>query len=143
MTSPDETERTTDSPLTGGRPPASREELQAAVEEKTAAAEAAGAEPIVNAAPARERTAAQEDSAMRGPQKEATQGEVVAEQGGTAAPVVAPAPIAEPGSASGAPAGQPEPPSPDPARPNTPQAPGEDGGTSPDGTTPTETGPAR
>jgi len=58
MTPPDDTERTTDSPLTGGRPPATREELQAVVEEKTAAAEAAEAEPIVNPAPARKRAAA-------------------------------------------------------------------------------------
>jgi 1,4-alpha-glucan branching enzyme len=53
-------------------------------------------------------------------------GEAVAEQGGTATPVVAPAPIAEPGSPSGAPAPQPEPPDPDPSEPMTPQAPDED-----------------
>ncbi|MGY1803493.1 1,4-alpha-glucan branching protein GlgB [Blastococcus sp. SYSU D00922] len=41
----------------------------------------------------------------------------------TATPVVAPAPIAEPGDGTGAPAPQPEPPSPDPAEPSTPQAP--------------------
>ncbi|MGY1886739.1 1,4-alpha-glucan branching protein GlgB [Blastococcus sp. SYSU DS0753] len=44
----------------------------------------------------------------------------------TANPVVAPAPVAEPGSPSGAPAGQPEAPDPDPAQPDTPQAPTED-----------------
>ncbi|MEX5717674.1 1,4-alpha-glucan branching protein GlgB [Geodermatophilus maliterrae] len=49
--------------------------------------------------------------------------DVVADQGGTAAPVIAPAPIAEPGSPSGAPAGQPTAPDPDPAEPMTPQAP--------------------
>jgi 1,4-alpha-glucan branching enzyme len=52
--------------------------------------------------------------------------DVVADLGGTATPVVAPAPIAEPGSPTGAPAGQPEPPDPDPARPATPQAPEDD-----------------
>jgi 1,4-alpha-glucan branching enzyme len=172
MTSPDETERTTDSPRSGGRAPASREELQAAVEEKTAAAEAAHAEPVVNATPARKRAAAKKapgagkapakkptakrtaaasdgeapakKATKRAPRKraaqaDAPQGEVVAEQGGTAAPVVAPAPIAEPGSPSGAPAGQPEPPSPDPAEPSTPQAPDEDGGAGPAGTQPSET----
>lgn len=114
MTSPDETERTTDSPLTGGRPPASREELQAAVEEKTARAAAAEDEPIVNAPD-------------RAPHSREPQGEVVAEQGGTATPVVAPAPIAEPGGPTGTPAGQPDPPSADPAEPSTPRAPDEDG----------------
>ena len=170
MTPPDDTERTTDSPLTGGRPPATREELQAVVEEKTAAAEAAEAEPIVNAAPARKRAAAKKapgavkapakratakkaaaaatdgaapakKAAKRAPRKKAPQGDVVAEQGGTAAPVVAPAPIAEPGSPSGAPADQPEPPSPDPAEPNTPQAPDEDGGSGPAGTAPAQPTP--
>ena len=170
MTPPDDTERTTDSPLTGGRPPATREELQAVVEEKTAAAEAAEAEPIVNPAPARKRAAAKKapgavkapakratakkaaaaatdgaapakKAAKRAPRKKAPQGDVVAEQGGTAAPVVAPAPIAEPGSPSGAPADQPEPPSPDPAEPNTPQAPDEDGGSGPAGTAPAQPTP--
>jgi 1,4-alpha-glucan branching enzyme len=155
MTSPDGTTdgttgRTTDSPLTGGRPPATREELQAAVEEKTAQAAAAESEPVVNAAPARKRAAAKkapaakataaktaaprktarqtaaaaEDgatppakkaAAKRAPRKKAAQADVVLEQGGTAAPVVAPAPIAEPGSPSGAPAGQPVPPAADDA----------------------------
>ncbi|MCA0146440.1 1,4-alpha-glucan branching protein GlgB [Blastococcus sp. LR1] len=41
----------------------------------------------------------------------------------TANPVVAPAPIAEPGSPSGAPAGQPVAPDPDPAEPDNPRAP--------------------
>ena len=71
MTPPDETERTTDSPLTGGQPPATREELQAVVEEKTAAAEAAVEGPVVNAAPARKRAAAKKAA----PAKKATAAE--------------------------------------------------------------------
>jgi 1,4-alpha-glucan branching enzyme len=57
----------------------------------------------------------------------------------TAAPVVAPAPVAEPGNPSAPSAPQPEPPSPDPAQPNTPQAPadGEHAGTG--GSSPAET----
>jgi 1,4-alpha-glucan branching enzyme len=57
----------------------------------------------------------------------------------TAAPVVAPAPIAEPGNPSAPSAPQPEPPSPDPAEPNTPQAPadGQHAGTG--GSSPAET----
>ncbi|TFV63250.1 1,4-alpha-glucan branching protein GlgB [Geodermatophilus sp. DF01-2] len=172
MTSPDgttedratgATEPTIDS---GARPPATKEELQAVVEEKTAQAEAAEEGPVVNAVPARKRatakktpaaqkttaakktaaakkstTAAERTTAKRAPRKKAAQGDVVAEQGGTATPVVAPAPIAEPGSPSGAPAGQPEPPSPDPAEPSTPQAPDEDGGPGPAETPPAETPP--
>ncbi|MGY1713721.1 1,4-alpha-glucan branching protein GlgB [Geodermatophilus sp. SYSU D01106] len=57
--------------------------------------------------------------------------QVIAEQGGTATPVVAPAPIAEPGSPTGAPAEQPEAPDPDPATPMTPQAPSESPSESP------------
>ncbi|MGY1700649.1 1,4-alpha-glucan branching protein GlgB [Geodermatophilus sp. SYSU D00766] len=49
--------------------------------------------------------------------------DVVAEQGGTTAPVVAPAPIAEPGSPTGAPVSEPE-----PTPVTAPQAPAEDGG---------------
>jgi 1,4-alpha-glucan branching enzyme len=163
--------------------PATREDLQRAVDERALQARAAEAEPVVNAAPARKRAArkapaaAAEDApaakkttarkagprkttvgapteattagtadaapaakapakkapGKRAPRKKAPastplgepQAEVVAELGGTASPVVAPAPIAEPGSPSGAPAGQPEPPSGDPAEPNTPQAPDE------------------
>ncbi|WNV74572.1 hypothetical protein [Geodermatophilus sp. DSM 44513] len=105
MTAPDDT--------TGesSNQPKTRDELTAAVEEKTAAAQAAEDEPIVNAA--------------RPAPRDEDQGEVVAERGGTATPVVAPAPIAEPGSPTGTPAGQPEPPSTDPAEPSTPQAPDE------------------
>jgi 1,4-alpha-glucan branching enzyme len=149
MTSPDDS--TPDAPRADDRP-ATKEELQAAVEDRTAAAEAAEAEAVVNA-PARKRTAAKKApaakkaaakkapaakkaaaegdgapakkaAAKRTPRRKAVPAaEAVAEQGGTATPVVAPAPIAEPGSPSAEPAGQPEPPSPDPARPSTPQAP--------------------
>jgi 1,4-alpha-glucan branching enzyme len=72
------------------------------------------------AAPAAGETAA---PAKRAPRKSATKV--------TAAPVVAPAPIAEPGNPTAPSAPQPEPPSPDPAEPNTPQAPadGEHAGT--------------
>ncbi|WP_138733178.1 1,4-alpha-glucan branching protein GlgB [Modestobacter excelsi] len=54
----------------------------------------------------------------------------------TATPVVAPAPIAQPGDPAAPSAPQPEPPSPDPAEPSTPQAPADGrqagtGGTSP------------
>ena len=65
MTSPDETERTTDSPLTGGRPPATREELAAGVEERTPAGAAAEDGPILNPTPPRKRAAAQKAPAAR------------------------------------------------------------------------------
>ncbi|MFW3169399.1 1,4-alpha-glucan branching protein GlgB [Geodermatophilus sp. CPCC 206100] len=165
MTTPDGTtedlatgtpERTVDA---GDRAPATKEELQAVVEQKAADAEAAEQEPVINAAPARKRAAAKKApaakkaaakkapaktaapgdvaagpaapakkaakkaAAKRAPRTRAAQEDVVLEQGGTAAPVVAPAPIAQPGSPSGAPAGQPEPPDADPATPSTPQAP--------------------
>ncbi|MGY1812019.1 1,4-alpha-glucan branching protein GlgB [Blastococcus sp. SYSU D00820] len=184
--------------------PASREQLQQAVDAMAQQAEAAEREPVVNAVPAKKRaprkapakkavaadgatdgatdaapakkTTARTTAAKKAPAKKAvadgdadapaprkraprkraaaaatseavpeaipgTQEETIAEQGGqTAAPVVAPAPIAEPGSPSGAPAGQPEPPSPDPAEPNEPQAPGEGG--APADTTPADTTPA-
>ncbi|WP_091108250.1 1,4-alpha-glucan branching protein GlgB [Geodermatophilus dictyosporus] len=152
--------------------PATKEELQRVVEERTAQAEAAESEPVVNPSPARKRAPAKKAAAKKAPAKKAAAAatadggdaepaapkkakrttkkaaatataaaertpagrtaadtaavpteEVVAEQGGTATPVVAPAPIAEPGSPAGAPAGQPEAPDPDPAAPSTPQAP--------------------
>ncbi|MCW2574256.1 MAG: glgB [Modestobacter sp.] len=80
------------------------------------------------ATPAAGETAA---PAKRAPRKSATKV--------TAAPVVAPAPIAEPGNPTAPSAPQPEPPSPDPAEPNTPQAPadGQHAGTG--GSSPAET----
>ena len=86
MTSPDETERTTDSPPTGGQAPATREELQAVVEERTAAAAAAEDGPIVNAAPARKRAAAKKAPAAKkaAPAKKATAAEGTAAKKTTA-----------------------------------------------------------
>ncbi|MGY2084661.1 1,4-alpha-glucan branching protein GlgB [Blastococcus sp. SYSU DS0539] len=160
----------------GESPVADKDDLQRAVEEKVAEAEANGAGPVVNAEPPKKaprRTAAKKAPADAGttaaetppakkaaakkaapakkaPAKKAaaadtkataakrsaakkvaaapTATEATPEPGGddtetTANPVVAPAPIAEPGSPSGAPAGQPEAPDPDPATPPTPQAP--------------------
>jgi 1,4-alpha-glucan branching enzyme len=154
--------------------PMNKDELQRAVEEKSAAAEAAEAEPVVNPSPAKKRAPARKTAAAGAPAKKAPAkkaakkapaaaggdggdgaaepaaakkatrkrtpagrtaadtaaeptAQVIAEQGDTATPVVAPAPIAEPGTGVGAPAGQPEPPDPDPARPSTPQAPEESG----------------
>ncbi|WP_369139812.1 1,4-alpha-glucan branching protein GlgB [Modestobacter versicolor] len=57
----------------------------------------------------------------------------------TATPVVAPAPIAEPGNPSAPSAPQPEPPSPDPAEPNTPQAPADGRHAGTGGSSPAET----
>ncbi|RBY83942.1 1,4-alpha-glucan branching protein GlgB [Blastococcus sp. TF02A-26] len=106
------------------------------------AAKKTAAAPDADAAPAKKAPA------KRAPRKKTTatgttdlhepQAEIIAEQGGTATPVVAPAPIAEPGSPSGEPAGQPEPPDPDPAAPDEPQAPTESPAEAPGGT-PAET----
>ncbi|WP_205730118.1 1,4-alpha-glucan branching protein GlgB [Blastococcus sp. TF02-8] len=145
----------------------SKDDLQRAVEEKVAQAEAAaGSEPPVNAspatrkrvakkataedgapakkapakkapaakkaAPAKKATAAKATSARRATAKKAaaapTATEATPQPGGddtetTANPVVAPAPIAEPGDGTGAPAGQPVAPDPDPAEPSAPRAP--------------------
>ncbi|GAB3362326.1 1,4-alpha-glucan branching protein GlgB [Modestobacter lapidis] len=57
----------------------------------------------------------------------------------TATPVVAPAPIAEPGNPSAPAAPQPEPPSPDPAEPNEPQVPDDGGQAGTGGSSPAET----
>jgi 1,4-alpha-glucan branching enzyme len=130
--------------------PATKEELQRVVQERAAQAEAAESEPVINPSPAKKRAPAKKAAAKKAPAKKAPAkkapaaatrtrapgkrtvadtaqeptSEVVAEQGGTtAAPVVAPAPIAEPGSPSGAPAAKPVPPDPDPAAPMTPRAP--------------------
>ncbi len=85
------------------RPVADKDDLRRAVEDKVAQAEVtAGSEPVVNAPPP-------------APAEESADNSV------TANPVVAPAPVAEPGDAAAAPAPQPGPPSPDPAEPNTPQ----------------------
>ncbi|MCF6505928.1 1,4-alpha-glucan branching protein GlgB [Blastococcus sp. MG754426] len=159
----------------GDSPVAGKDDLQRAVEEKVAQAEAAaGSEPPVNAEPAKKTTkraaakkaapakkaaaakkaapakktapakkAATADAATgtrataakRSTAKKAaaapTATEATPEPGSedtevTANPVVAPAPIAEPGDGTGAPAGQPVAPDPDPATPPTPQAPDED-----------------
>jgi 1,4-alpha-glucan branching enzyme len=140
----------------GDRPVADKDDLQRAVDERVAAAEAAaGSEPIVNASPAKKaakRTAAKKAPAKKAPAKKAAAkkapaGQAAAKKAGsargaaaekatpekstednpvTANPVVAPAPIAEPGNPTGAPAPQPDPPSPDPATPDTPQAPAPD-----------------
>jgi len=164
-------------------PVESKDELQRAVEQRVAQAEAAaGSEPPVNApaagrttrraaakkapadtatadkAPAKKPAAKKAAPAKKAPAtkkaapakkaaaekattaKRATARKVAAtptateatpEPGGedteiTANPVVAPAPIAQPGSPSGAPAGQPVAPSPDPAEPDNPQAPEQD-----------------
>jgi 1,4-alpha-glucan branching enzyme len=56
----------------------------------------------------------------------------------TATPVVAPAPIAEPGNPSAPSAPQPEPPSPDPAQPNEPQVPADGGQSGTGGSSPAE-----
>ncbi|RBY87189.1 1,4-alpha-glucan branching enzyme [Blastococcus sp. TBT05-19] len=148
----------------GENPVQGKDELQRAVEEKVAQAEAAaGSEPPVNAAPATRKRAAKKAAEggtpakkaaakkapaakKAAPAKKATTAkrttaaktapnptEATPEPGGedtevTANPVVAPAPIAEPGSPSGAPAGQPTAPDPDPAEPPTPQAPEDAGG---------------
>ena len=121
---------------------AGKDDLQRAVEERVAAAEAAaGTEPVINAAPAKKATRrtttkkaapAKKAPAKRAPAKRAaTKATQATPEPGdddspvTANPVVAPAPIAEPGNPAGAPAPQPEAPSADPAEPSTPQAPGE------------------
>ncbi|MCU1607358.1 MAG: glgB [Modestobacter sp.] len=57
----------------------------------------------------------------------------------TATPVVAPAPIAEPGNPSAPSAPQPEPPSPDPAEPSTPQVPADGHQAGTGGSSPAET----
>ncbi|WP_206340319.1 1,4-alpha-glucan branching protein GlgB [Blastococcus litoris] len=150
-------------------PVAGKDDLQRAVEERVAAAEAAaGTDPVVNAEPAAKAarttaakkapaakktaaaktTAAKKTAAAKAPAAKKTTAkrtpaakkaaapaqleerpdavnrpdEGPAEET-TATPVVAPAPIAEPGDPTGAPASQPEPPSTDPAEPSTPQAP--------------------
>ncbi|SDC01010.1 1,4-alpha-glucan branching enzyme [Geodermatophilus telluris] len=161
---------------TSGDAPATKEELQRVVEEKTAQAEAAENEPVVNPSPAKKRAPAKKAAAKKAPAKKAVAAatadggdaepaaptkarrttkkaaadgapakatrkrtpakrtaaetaavpteEVVAEQGGTTAPVVAPAPIAEPGSPAGAPVGQPDAtePEPEPAAAQAPDA---------------------
>ncbi|MGY1749568.1 1,4-alpha-glucan branching protein GlgB [Modestobacter sp. SYSU DS0511] len=88
------------------------------------------------AAPSVESAAAEGDAAPAKRTRKAAAKKV------TAAPVVAPAPIAEPGDPSAPPAPQPEPPSPDPAAPSTPQAPedGQHAGTG--GSSPAETASA-
>jgi 1,4-alpha-glucan branching enzyme len=134
----------------GTTPVAGKDELQRAVDERVAAAEAAaGNEPVVNAAPAKKatkRAAAKKAPAKKAPAKAAAAKKAPAKKAPakraatkttpaastednpvTANPVVAPAPIAQPGDPTGAPAGQPAPPSPDAAEPSTPRAPGEDG----------------
>jgi len=148
-------------------PVADKDDLQRAVEERVAAAEAAaGSEPVINApakkpattrkaaakkaAPAKKATPAKKAAPTRkAAAKKAATGpaatgnvapegvETTADQESTAStapegggttvpPVVAPAPIAEPGNPSGSPAAPPEPPDPDPAEPMTPQAPEDD-----------------
>ena len=153
-------------------PVADKDDLQRAVEERVAAAEAAaGTEPVINAparkatrtgtkaaatkasgtkaAPAKKAAAAKaapakKAAAKRAPAAKRATGNVAPEgvettdespstastapEGGptTVAPVIAPAPIAEPGDPTGAPAAPPEPPDPDPAEPMTPQAPEDD-----------------
>jgi 1,4-alpha-glucan branching enzyme len=125
----------------GDRPVAGKDDLQRAVDERVAAAEAAaGSEPIVNAAPAKKatkRAAAKKAPAKKAPAKKAAAAKAAPTKAAaakkvtpekstatnTADPVVAPAPIAEPGNPTGAPAPQPEAPSPDPATPDNPQAP--------------------
>jgi 1,4-alpha-glucan branching enzyme len=139
-------------------PVADKDDLQRAVDERVAAVEAAaGNDPVVNPSPAKKtakRTttkkaapakapAAKKAPAKKAPAKKApakraatkaTPATGAGDSPATANPVVAPAPIAEPGSPTGAPAPQPVAPSSDPAEPSTPQAPGEAG--SPDnGTT--------
>ncbi|WP_212719553.1 1,4-alpha-glucan branching protein GlgB [Blastococcus sp. CCUG 61487] len=133
-------------------PVAGNDELQRAVEDRVAAAEAAaGGEPVINA-PAKKtarkaaaKKAPAKKAAKRTPAKKVTvTGNVAppgdtttdeqpstastAPEGGptTVPPVVAPAPIAEPGDGTGTPAGPPDPPSPDPAEPSSPQAPDDD-----------------
>ncbi len=150
-------------------PVADKDDLQRAVEQRVADAEAAaGSEPVINA-PAKKTTtrkaaprkasattsatgdgtpakkAPVRKTAKRAPAKKAAatgnvapEGvETTADQPSTAAtapeggattvpPVVAPAPIAEPGNPTASPAAPPQPPDPDPAEPMTPQAP-EDG----------------
>src|SRR5688572_31868131 len=108
------------------RPIADKDDLQRAVDERVAAAEtAAGTEPVVNALPADQaaakktakRTAAKKAApakrapaakkaapAKRAPRKKAAPA-TSADAPATATPVVAPAPIAEPGSPTGAPVG--------------------------------------
>ena len=107
----------------GTRPVSDKDDLQRAVDEKVAAAEAAaGSEPIVNAtAPA----PVEESAARTSPDERVTPEKSTEDNPVTANPVVAPAPIAEPRDPAGAPAPQPGPPSPDPAEPNTPQVPDE------------------
>ncbi|CAA9539255.1 MAG: 1,4-alpha-glucan (glycogen) branching enzyme, GH-13-type [uncultured Thermomicrobiales bacterium] len=98
---------------------ADKDDLQRAVEERVAAVEAAaGSEPVVNA-PKQEQTAG--TGATTSPTERVTPEKSTADSPVTANPVVAPAPIAEPGDAAGAPAPQPGPPSHDPTRPNTPR----------------------
>ncbi|MCW2702735.1 MAG: glgB [Blastococcus sp.] len=112
-------------PDRGERPVADKDALQRAVDEKTAAAEAAaGSEPIVNADPPPKRAAARKaapakTTAKKTPAaKKATPAKTTAKKAApaktaakrapakrsTATPVVAPAPIAEPGDPAGTPA---------------------------------------
>ncbi len=101
------------------RPVADKDDLQRAVEEKVAQAEvAAGSEPVVNANPP---APAEELAAGTSPDERVTSEQSTAGNSVTANPVVAPAPIAQPGDPAAAPAPQPGPPSRDPAEPNTPQ----------------------
>ncbi|MGR7023522.1 1,4-alpha-glucan branching protein GlgB [Geodermatophilus sp. URMC 62] len=167
----------TTSDSTPGDAPATKDELQRVVAERTAQAQAAETEPVVNPGPAKKRAPAKKAAAKKAPAKKAPAkavaaataadgdaepaaakkaakratkkaapagdgapatrkrapakrtvadtieeptGEVVAEQGGsTTPPVVAPAPIAEPGSPSGAPAEPPAPPAPESPEPGT------------------------
>ncbi|MCW2530519.1 MAG: glgB [Blastococcus sp.] len=117
---------------------ADKDALQRAVDEKTAAAEAAvGSEPIVNADPAQPTTAKKAPAAKKAvakkasaakkapaakkvtpakttakkaaPAKAATKRAPAKRAAATATPVVAPAPIAEPGNPAGTPAQQPVP----------------------------------
>jgi 1,4-alpha-glucan branching enzyme len=116
-----------------------KDELRRAVDEKVAAAAtAAGDEPIVNAAsapakktakrtaakkaaPAKKATAAKKATpAKRAAGKKATEAASTGDSSVTAAPVVAPAPIAEPGDPTGAPA-------PRPKAPSSPRTPGQSG----------------
>ncbi|MCZ2850174.1 1,4-alpha-glucan branching protein GlgB [Modestobacter sp. VKM Ac-2978] len=119
--------------------PATKPTARKAPAKGTAAADASDGDQVSaaadGAAPAAKRAAKKaapgEAPAKRAPRK--------ATKKVTAAPVIAPAPIAEPGDPTAPSAPQPEPPSPDPAEPNTPQAPedGEQGGTG--GHSPAET----
>ncbi|TQN41752.1 1,4-alpha-glucan branching enzyme [Blastococcus colisei] len=129
----------------GARPVSDKDDLQRAVEEKVEAADAvAGSEPVVNAPPAEKaakrttkkaapakkapaKAPAKKAPAKKAPAKRAASKatpEPGSDAGAITPPVVAPAPVAEPGVGTGTPAEQPVAPSPDPAEPSTPQAPG-------------------